>query len=419
MELITLSNSLRVFLNKTDTVRSATAGVWIGSGSRFETKENNGISHFIEHIVFKGSEKRSGFEIAEGMDEIGAYVNAYTTKEYTFFYTKALDYQIIKAVDILFDMISNPRLFESDIETEKGVILEEIAMCEDDPQDVCSELNERSIFEGSALGMDILGTRETVSSFTEKHFREYMEKFYVPERMIIGVTGNFDRDEMLRKIEEYFGSYKCTDNPLSFDAVTFRKGMNLRKMDTEQTHINLSFSGIPLDHEDLYPLQVCMFILGTGTSSMLNQRIREQLGLVYSIDSWLGRYLGAGYIAISMSLGSQSEEKAISETIDIVKSFVRSVTERNVEIAKEKLISSLIMSREQPQSKLSAMGHSLLFHGRFIEDDEIIEKIKKVELSDVITAAEKYLKLSEMSFTAVGRVKTESEYRRILENSIG
>ena len=118
MELITLSNSLRVFLNKTDTVRSATAGVWIGSGSRFETKENNGISHFIEHIVFKGSEKRSGFEIAEGMDEIGAYVNAYTTKEYTFFYTKALDYQIIKAVDILFDMISNPRLFESDIETE-------------------------------------------------------------------------------------------------------------------------------------------------------------------------------------------------------------------------------------------------------------------------------------------------------------
>lgn len=419
MELITLPNSLRVFLNKTDSLRSATVGVWIGSGSRFENKENNGISHFIEHIVFKGSMKRSGFEIAEGMDEIGAYVNAYTTKEYTFFYTKALDYQIIKAADILFDMIRNPRLLPSDIETEKGVILEEIAMCEDDPADVCSELNERSVFEGTTLGMDILGTRETVSSFDETHFREYMEKFYVPERMIVGVTGNFDRDEILRKIEEYFGSYDCTDNPFKGYEVPFRKGMNLRKMDTEQTHIALSFKGIPVEHSDLYPLQVCMFILGTGTSSMLNQRIREQLGLVYSIDSWLGRYLGGGYINVSMSLGTHSEEKALKETIGIIKSFKDNVTARQVEIAKEKLISSLIMSREQPQSKLSAMGHSLLFHGRFIEDDEIINKIKKVELSDVIMTAEKYLKLSEMSFTAVGRVRDEKEYRRILSESTG
>lgn len=415
MELITLSNSLRIFLDETDSLRSATVGVWIGSGSRFENEENNGISHFIEHIVFKGSEKRNGFEIAEGMDEIGAYVNAYTTKEYTFFYTKALDYQIIRAADILFDMIRNPRLLESDIETEKGVILEEIAMCEDDPADVCSELNERSIFKGTTLGMDILGTRETVSSFKEHHFREYMKKFYVPERMIVGVTGNFNREEMLSKIEEYFGSYVCTENPIESYDVPFIKGMTLKKMDTEQTHIALSFKGIPLEHEDLYSLQVCMFILGTGTSSMLNQRIREQLGLVYSIDSWLGRYLGGGYITVSMSLGTHSEEKALAETIDIIKNFSRNATERQVEIAKEKLISSLIMSREQPQSKLSAMGHSLLFHGRFIEDDEIINKIKKVQLADVMKAAEKYLKLSEMSFTAVGRVRDENEYRKILK----
>ena len=419
MELITLSNSLRIFLNRTDTLRSATVGVWIGSGSRFENEENNGISHFIEHIVFKGSEKRSGFEIAEGMDEIGAYVNAYTTKEYTFFYTKALDYQIQKAADILFDMIRNPRLLESDIETEKGVILEEIAMCEDDPADVCSELTERSIFKGTTLGLDILGTRKTVASFKDHYFREYMKKYYVPERMVIGVNGNFDRDEMLQKIREYFGNLEFTDNPLEGYDVPFRKSMNLRKMDTEQTHIALSFKGIPIEHKDLYSLQVCMFILGTGTSSMLNQRIREQLGLVYSIDSWLGRYLGGGYITVSMSLGTQSEEKALWEVINIIKNFSCNVTERQVEIAKEKLISSLIMSREQPQSKLSAMGHSLLFHGRFIEDDEIIDKIKKVNLNDVKVAAEKYLDLSEMSFTAVGRVRDESEYKSILEKSIG
>lgn len=419
MELITLPNSLRIFLNQTDTLRSATVGIWIASGSRFESKENSGISHFIEHIVFKGSKKRSGFEIAEGMDEIGAYVNAYTTKEYTFFYTKALDYQIQKAADILFDMIMNPRLCREDIETEKGVITEEIAMCEDDPADVCSELNERRIFEGTTLETDILGTRESVNSFKEADFRKHIQKFYVPERIVIGVNGNFNKEKMLKKIEEYFGSLKCTDNPLEGYEVPFKKVMSLKKMDTEQTHITLSFKGIPVEHEDLYTLQVCMFILGTGTSSMLNQRIREQLGLVYSIDSWLTRYLGGGYISVSMSLGSQSEEKALTETLNIIRNFSSNVTERQVEIAKEKLISSLIMSREQPQSKLSAIGYSLLFTDRFAEDDEIIQKIKKVTLCDVKIAAEKYLKISEMSFTAVGRVKTEDEYKSILEKAKG
>lgn len=414
MELITLSNSLRIFLNHTDTLRSATVGVWIASGSRFEKEKNSGISHFIEHIVFKGSEKRSGFEIAEGMDEIGAYVNAYTTKEYTFFYTKALDYQILKAADILFDMLRNPRLLKEDIETEKGVITEEISMCEDDPADVCSELNERSIFKGTALESDILGTRESVNSFDESNFKEHIKSFYVPERIVIGINGNFNKEEMLKKIEEYFGSLEDTGNPLKGEEIPFRKTMALKKMDTEQTHITLAFDGIPIQHEDLYPLQVCMFILGTGTSSMLNQRIREQLGLVYSIDSWLTRYLGGGYISVSMSLGSKSEEKALKETLSIIRSFSSVVTERQVEIAKEKLISSLIMSREQPQSKLSAMGYSLLFTGEFADDDEIIRRIKAVSLEKVKAVAEKYINTDEMSFTAVGRVKTEDEYRKIL-----
>ena len=414
MELITLSNSLRIFLNHTDTLRSATVGVWIASGSRFEKEKNSGISHFIEHIVFKGSEKRSGFEIAEGMDEIGAYVNAYTTKEYTFFYTKALDYQILKAADILFDMLRNPRLLKEDIETEKGVITEEISMCEDDPADVCSELNERSIFKGTALEGDILGTRESVKSFDESNFKEHIKSFYVPERIVIGINGNFNKEEMLKKIEEYFGSLEDTGNPLKGEEIPFRKTMALKKMDTEQTHINLAFDGIPIQHEDLYPLQVCKFILATGTSSMHNQRIREQLGLVYSIDSWLTRYLGGGYISVSMSLGSKSEEKALKETLGIIRSFSSVVTERQVEIAKEKLISSLIMSREQPQSKLSAMGYSLLFTGEFADDDEIIRRIKAVSLEKVKAVSEKYINTDEMSFTAVGRVKTEDEYRKIL-----
>ena len=418
MKLITLDNGLRVFFNPCASLRSAIVGVWVGSGARYETQKNNGIAHFIEHIVFKGSEKRNGFEIAEGFDEIGAQVNAYTTKEYTFYYVKALDYQILKGADILFDMIRNPRLDDSDIETEKGVILEEISMCEDDPGDVCYEVNEEAIFSGSSLSLQILGTRESISSFSSEDFRSYMKDNYLPERMIIGVSGSFDEEEMLKKIKEYFGGCENRNKLIEWYEVPFSKGITLKNMPTEQTHITMCFKGVGITHEDLYPLQLIMFILGTGTSSMLNQRIREQLGLVYSVDSWLGRYMGGGYIAVSMSLQEKSEEKAVSEAIGIISSFCEKVTQRQIDIAKEKLISSLIMSREHPQSKFSSDGRNLLMLSRVIEDDEIIREIKSITLSDVRYTAEKYLDLSQMSFTAVGKVKKEEEYKNIIAAAI-
>lgn len=420
MQISTLWNGLRIILDKRDDLRSATVGVWVAAGSRFEEEKNNGISHFIEHIVFKGSKNRTGYEIAEGMDEIGAHVNAYTTKNYTFFYTKALHYQVLKAADILFDMILNPRLDEKDIETEKGVVIEEINMCEDDPNDVVYEINEESVFRSCSLKRTILGTRESVKALTADMIRDYMKNFYLPERMVVGISGNFDERELTQKILEYFSPLGNKAMPLIETPVPFEKGVfALKEMQTEQTHIMMCFEGVALESEDLYALQLCMFILGTGTSSMLYQRIREQLGLVYSIDSWLGRYLGGGYIAVSMSLAPSSEEKAIKEVIKIISEFCDNVTEKQVAIAKEKLISSLIMSREQPQSKFSSMGYNLLLLSKVIEDDEIIDEIKKVTLEVLKEAAKKYLLLKDLSFTAVGKVKSEEEYRQIVDEARG
>jgi predicted Zn-dependent peptidase len=418
MKLITLPNGLRVFINKRDDLRSATVGVWVMAGARNEEPDISGISHFIEHIVFKGSKKRTGFEIAEGMDEIGAHVNAYTTKEYTFFYTRALDYQILKASDILFDMIRNPRLDEKDIETEKGVILEEINMCEDDPGDVVYEVNESSLFKGTTLGMQILGERETVSGLKKDDILTYMNENYCADKTVIGVSGNFDEEAMLEKVSEYFADMPEKSKGNGLYPVPFNKDIALKTMQTEQTHLMLCFEGIGIEHEDLYPLQVCMFILGTGTSSMLYQKIREELGLCYSIDSWLGRYRGGGYIAVSVSLSPDSEERAINEITDIVGSFSEKVTQRQVDIAKEKLISSLIMSREQPQSKFSSMGYNLLMISQVIEDDDIISNIKAITLDDVIAVSKKYLCLDEMSFTAVGKVKSKAEYEKIIKKAI-
>ena len=415
MNLTTLPNSLRIFTDKRDELRSATVGVWVYTGSRNENEEISGISHFIEHIVFKGSEKRTAFQIAEGMDEIGAHVNAYTTKEYTFFYTKALDYQIIKAADILFDMLRNPRLDPEDIETEKGVVLEEINMCEDDPGDVVYEVNESALFAPSTLSMKILGERETVSSLTKEKIGEYMKSNYCGERIVVGVSGNFPEKEMQEKIEEYFASLPSKGAENNIYEVPFTQGVTLKTMQTEQTHIMMCLPGVGIEHEDLYALQVCMFILGTGTSSMLYQRIREQLGLCYGVDSWLGRYMGGGYIAVSMSLSAASEEKAIKETLAILRTFPERVSEKQVAVAKEKLISSLIMSREQPQSKFSSMGHNLLFLGRVIEDDEIINSIKRITLKDVVRVSQKYFGLEKLAFTAVGRVRKTEDYKKLLE----
>lgn len=417
MNLITLENGLRVFADKRDDLRSATVGVWVMAGSRNESQDVSGISHFIEHIVFKGSEKRTGFQIAEGMDEIGAHVNAYTTKEYTFFYTKALDYQILKAADILFDMIRHPKLDEKDIETEKGVILEEINMCEDDPGDVVYDVNEGSIFKGTTLEMKILGERETVSAIKKEDIITYMNENYCGDKTVVGISGNFDEEEMLKKVREYFSDMLPQSKGDGYYAVPFNKDIALKTMQTEQTHLMMCFDGVGISHPDLYALQVCMFILGTGTSSMLYQRIREELGLCYSIDSWLARHRGGGYIAISVSLSPASEEKAIGEIAEIVGTFSKNVTARQVDIAKEKLISSLIMSREQPQSKFSSMGYHQLMLSHFIEDDDIINAIKEITLERVIEVSEKYLRLDEMAFSAVGKVRTKEEYEKIIEKA--
>lgn len=418
MELITLPNGLRIFLNPCDNLRSAIVGVWVLSGSRYEKKKQSGISHFIEHIVFKGSKKRSGFEIAEGMDEIGAQVNAYTSKQYTFFYAKALDYQIMKATDILFDMLKNPRLDEKDIETEKGVIIEEIAMCEDDPGDVCYELHERSVFCGTTMAQDILGSRETVSSFTADDIKEYMADMYLPERTVIGISGSFDREEFLSKVEEYFGRDESRGREGEFYEIPFTPGYYLKEMPTEQNHIFLSFPGAEAESEELYPLHLATFILGAGTSSLLYQRIREQLGLVYSVDVWLGVYVGGGYTSVSMSLGEANEERAITEAIKIIGSFAEGITQRQLDIAKEKFISAIIMGGENPQSRFSSNGRGQLLLSKFITDDEIIDEIKAISLEKVREVCNKYLDLSQVAFTAVGRVKKEEEYRKIISDAI-
>ncbi len=414
MREITLSNGLRVLLLPQAHLQSAYFGLWVAAGPVFETKENNGVSHFIEHIVFKGSETRSTLEIAQGADRLGATLNAYTGKEYTHFYTRALAENITAAAEILLDMVLHPRLDEADLATERGVILEEIGMCEDDPADLCCELAESSLFKGSPYALEILGTKDTVRRMQKAQFCAQLASCYTAKRIVIGVGGKFDEDAILALIEKMCGSLPPGDSP-RWPPLAINQGIYLRRAQFEQTHLLLSFPGISLQHPDRFALQVVLFVLGTGASSRLNQRIREQLGLVYQIDAWSGRFLTGGYLAVTLSLSGESQKTALQETCKIIRELPESLAEDEVQTAKAKLRASFLMSREQPHAALAAYGHNLLLFGRQIDDETLLRGLALVTLQDAKDAAARYLNLSAAALTAVGQVKNEAFYKAILQ----
>ena len=410
----TLSNGLRVLLLPQPHLKSAYFGVWAASGCVFETGENNGVSHFLEHIVFKGSETRDAKEIATQMDRLGASVNAYTGKEYTHFYTRALGANIEAAAEVLLDMILHPRLDPNDTETERGVILEEISMCEDDPADVCYELAESSLFAGSPYAFEILGTRDTVRALQPAQLRAQKAACYTAKRMVIGVGGCFDEGAMLGLIERMCGALPPGE-AAQYPPLSCKRGIFLKRAKFEQTHLTLAFPGIPLEHPDLYVLQVLLFLLGTGASSRLNQRLREQLGLVYQIDAWAARFLTGGYLAVAFSLTGDAQQKALTEICRIIRQLPESVTADEVAIAKEKLTAGLVMSREQPHSQLSSFGRQTLLFGRRLDDEALLSGIRAVTTAEVCAAAARYLQLREASLAAVGQVKSKAFYRAILQ----
>ncbi len=414
MRIVTLQNGLRVLLLPQPHLKSAYCGLWVASGSVFETAENNGVSHFIEHIVFKGSKTRSALEIAKQTDRLGASLNAFTGKEFTHFYTRAPGGNITAAAEILLDMVLHPRLDEADIETEKGVILEEIGMCEDDPADLCYELAETSLFDGSPYALQILGTKQSVQQTDKAKFLRQLARCYTAKRMVIGVGGAFNEDEILDLIERY-----CADLPAGeaavFSPLACRQGVYRKKARFEQTHLMLTAPGTALWHPDRFALQTVLFLLGTGASSRLNQRIREQLGLVYQIDAWAGRFVTGGYLAVALSLSGENQKTALCETCNIIRELPGSITQDELDIAKAKLTSGLLMNREQPHAQLAAFGVDLLLRGDILEDEALLQGVRSVTLQQAKDAAARYLAPGSFSLTAVGAVQSEAFYEAILK----
>lgn len=379
----TYQNGVRIVLENIPTVRSVAIGVWIGTGSRNETEQNNGISHFLEHMFFKGTKTRTAREIAESFDSIGGQVNAFTSKEYTCYYAKVLDTHAEFALEVLADMFFNSTFVEEELDKEKKVVLEEIKMYEDTPDDIVHDLLSKAIYKDHSLGFPILGTEETLITFTGDSLRTYMSDFYTPENVVISVAGNIGED-FIGKVEKYFGQFDGKQKETSSQKPVFHANRIAKKKDTEQAHLCLGYQGLPVGHEDIYSLIVMNNILGGSMSSRLFQEVREQRGLAYSIFSYHSAFKDSGIITIYGGTGADQLElllETIHETLEKLQQD--GITEKELNNSKEQLKGSLMLSLESTNSRMSRNGKNELLLKKHRSLDEIISEIDKVTKDSV------------------------------------
>ena len=415
MEKITFTNGLTVAMDYKPEAHSAAVNICVAAGNRFENETDSGISHFIEHMVFKGTLTRSSDAIARESDLMGGQLNAYTAKEYTCFYSRALTEHVGRTLRLLCDMLCNPLFNKHDIETEKCVVLEELGMYEDSPEDFCTDTLTALCFKGKPMGFNILGTRESVQSFTADDLRRYMAKTYVPERIVVSLCGNFDSKEVLEILDAYFGGHKNTGNPLKYDNFDINGGIEIRPRESEQTQIAFCFNGLPMDHPLRYAASFYSSIAGGASSSRINRRIREELGLAYSAYSFVSGYLGTGVFGVSAGLAPKNQERFFGEVADILKTTRDSITDEEIELTREQFKAGMVLSNESMSSAASAAGRQLLLEGCYTDLEGILRKINAVTLDEVREAAALITDPKTVALAVVGETHTLEFYENMLE----
>lgn len=403
---VDLSNGLTLVYEKLPYVRSVSFGLWIGTGSRFETYEQNGISHFIEHMLFKGTETRSAKDIAMVIDSLGGQLNAFTGKECTCIYTKTLDEDLKTAVELISDMLFHSTFDPVQIETEKKVIVEEISMYKDYPEELVHDMLSEEVWSGHPLSYPILGSYESVASITREKILDYMNTFYVPENSVVSVAGNFDEQYLIDLVQKYFGDWKSSGISKFHEAKPwFNRSMKVKRKDTEQVHMCIGFPGIKHGEESLYSLLAFNNILGGGMSSRLFQKVREELGLAYSIYSYATSYKDVGMFVIYAA----SSPASFMDVIRHIRNELELVTgdcltEEDVEKAKSQLKGNFIISLDSTSGRMNSMGKSQLMLGRVTTPEEVLECINRVSRDSIKEIIDSIFKSAQVGFTAIGDV---------------
>lgn len=400
----TLSNGLRVIAEKIPHFRSVSVGLWIGTGSMLETRGENGLSHFIEHMLFKGTQQRSAMQIAEEMDAIGGQVNAFTSKECTCYYAKVIDEHFEKALDLLSDMLLHASFNPQDLEKERSVILEEIAMTEDTPEDLVYELLSEAYFGDHALARPILGPAEVIRSVTREQILAFHRRHYRPDNTVLAVAGGYELDQLRELAGRYLGAWAAPAHAQKAEPFAgCAQQVRIKRKDIEQVHVCLGYEGIATGADEAYPMAVFNNIFGGGMSSRLFQKIREEMGAAYSVYSYPTSYPDCGVYAIYAGTSIQQAQQVVDEIRRQVDRFLADgFTDREFTQARDQLKGGYILGLESTSSRMSALGRSKLLLGYANEIDEVIRRIERVTPQDVMSVARRILE-SPFAAAAVGR----------------
>lgn len=403
MEKITLGNGFRILLERRARAKSCSMGLYIACGSRFETQAFSGAAHFLEHMVFKGTKKRSALDIARQSDELGGLLNAYTTKEYTCFHNKCLPESVGHSFDILADMVTSPLLRESDIETEKNVVLEEIAMYLDSPEDLCFDRLCEGVWPGATLGNSITGTSPAVQALDRKKLEAFRRQHYVPERMVAALCGNFDPDEAVQQAQRCFGSLPKGGNPPEASDCEYVPCFVTVTKDFEQLSVCFGFPGVGYDDERHYACSLLTAVLGGSSSSRLFQRLREELGLVYSVEAFDSPFMGCGLAGVTMSMSPAAQRRPLSEALTLLREAAGDLKADELLTAAAQAKASVVMGLESASGALHHMAAGELLRGRVLTQNEILRNIDAVGLDTLKKTAAEILDFSKLSVCAVGK----------------
>ncbi len=398
-----LDTGLRLITEAMPQVRSVTIGVWLTRGSRHESDAQGGIAHFVEHMLFKGTDTRSAEDIAQAIDSIGGQLDAFTAKEYAGYYIKVLDEHLPLAVDLLSDIIMRPAFVDEEVGREKKVILEEIKMVEDTPDDLVHELFTQHFWEGHPLGRPILGSKETVESFTGASLREYFHGAYVAPNMIISAAGNLEHGRVRELINGAFGTLGRTSESLPQLPPAVTPSVLVRTKELEQSHICLGTNSYQQNHDDRYVSYILNSVLGGSMSSRLFQNVREKRGLAYSVFSGMSAYRDAGNLTIYAGCAADAVEEVIDLSVEELRVLKRTpVPDDELKRAKDHLKGSLMLSLENTASRMSHLARQEIYFDRHFTLDETLAGVQRVTSADIQRVAADLLSNGSLAVTVLG-----------------
>jgi predicted Zn-dependent peptidase len=405
----TLNNGIRVISERIPYASSVSIGIWVANGSRHERRESNGVAHFIEHLLFKGTDRRSSLDIAREIDSVGGVLNAFTSREYVCYYAKVLDKFLPRAVDLLTDLFLFSTFDAEEIEKERRVVLQEISMMEDTPDDLIHDLFHQHFWQGHPLGMSILGDVESVSGLTRDAIVQYKDQMYRGDDIIVCAAGNLKHDDLIRLLEHHLSSVPAGNGRVASALPVYQRRIELVEKDLEQVHVCLGLKGVQQNHPKRYDAFIMNAILGGSMSSRLFQEVREKSGLAYSVYSYIASHADAGSLVVYAGASPDNSAELLEIMLRELSRFkTEPVPEAQLEAAREQLKGNLLLSLESSDNRMSRLAKNEIYFGGPLPLSEIMKSFDRVSSESIQLLANELLDNATLTLVMLGRIGTPS-----------